>query len=202
MLLKKQEARRESAPEVMEAGRTTRLGVGGRYDMSDGDNATPGRPASPGPGGSSGDNQWLTRSARPTLGAAPWERSRISDVPDDGRRPSPRGAGRRASLRRGDGRRPDRQGVGHPVGRGADAPSRRARTSAARVLGAAPDGRQRHTNPPPRSCRRWRCTTPNYRSSPTRGARRSRPAIRRRAPSSRRIAAATPRWSSGGWPLP
>jgi LCP family protein required for cell wall assembly len=48
--------------------------------MSDGDNATPGRPAFPGPGGHSGDNQWLTRSARPTLGAAPWERSRISEV--------------------------------------------------------------------------------------------------------------------------
>lgn len=51
--------------------------------MSDGDNATPGRPASPGPGGSSGDNQWLTRSARPAPGAAPWERSGISNVPDD-----------------------------------------------------------------------------------------------------------------------
>ncbi|KAA0082459.1 LytR family transcriptional regulator [Mycolicibacterium sp. P9-64] len=51
--------------------------------MSDGDNATPGRPASPGPGGSSGDNQWLTRSARPAPGAAPWERGRSSRTPDD-----------------------------------------------------------------------------------------------------------------------
>jgi LCP family protein required for cell wall assembly len=50
--------------------------------MSDGDNATPGRPGSPGPGDSSGDNQWLTRSARPAPGAAPWERGRTSQVPD------------------------------------------------------------------------------------------------------------------------
>jgi len=50
--------------------------------MSDGDNATPGRPGSPGPGGSSGDSQWLTRSARPAPGAAPWERGRTSQVPD------------------------------------------------------------------------------------------------------------------------
>src|SRR5262245_47637106 len=35
-------------------------------NMSDGDNATPGL---------GGDNQWLTRSARPSLGAAPWERT-------------------------------------------------------------------------------------------------------------------------------
>src|SRR5882757_5949643 len=51
--------------------------------MSDGDNATPGRPASPGPGGPSGDNQWLTRSARPAPGAAPWERNRSSKAPDE-----------------------------------------------------------------------------------------------------------------------
>jgi LCP family protein required for cell wall assembly len=50
--------------------------------MSDGDNATPGRPGSSGPGGPAGDNQWLTRSVRPTPGAAPWERSRISKIPD------------------------------------------------------------------------------------------------------------------------
>lgn len=37
--------------------------------MSDGDNATPGRP-DPAPG----DNDWLTRSGRPAPGAAPWER--------------------------------------------------------------------------------------------------------------------------------
>src|SRR5882757_2505168 len=51
--------------------------------MSDGDNATPGRPASPDPGGPSGDNQWLTRSARPAPGAAPWERNRSSKAPDE-----------------------------------------------------------------------------------------------------------------------
>ncbi|MCV7280597.1 LCP family protein [Mycolicibacterium flavescens] len=38
--------------------------------MSDGDRATPG-PAD----ASDGDNQWLTRSPRPSPGAAPWERS-------------------------------------------------------------------------------------------------------------------------------
>src|SRR3954447_8297994 len=43
--------------------------------MSDGDNATPGRPGSSGRGESGDDNQWLTRSARPMPGAAPWERS-------------------------------------------------------------------------------------------------------------------------------
>jgi LCP family protein required for cell wall assembly len=42
-------------------------------NMSDGDNATPGL---------GGDNQWLTRSARPSLGAAPWERNGNSDAGD------------------------------------------------------------------------------------------------------------------------
>jgi hypothetical protein len=46
--------------------------------MSDGDNATPGLPSSSGPG-AAGDNQWLTRSPRPSPGAAPWERSGNSD---------------------------------------------------------------------------------------------------------------------------
>jgi LCP family protein required for cell wall assembly len=45
--------------------------------MSDGDNATPGLPGAPGPPG--GDNRWLTRSPRPSLGAAPWERNGNSD---------------------------------------------------------------------------------------------------------------------------
>src|SRR3954447_5853353 len=45
--------------------------------MSDGDNATPGLPGAPGPPG--GDNRWLTRSPRPSLGAAPWERNGSSD---------------------------------------------------------------------------------------------------------------------------
>jgi LCP family protein required for cell wall assembly len=52
--------------------------------MSDGDNATPGRPGSSRPGGPGDDNQWLTRSARPKPGAAPWERSRIPIEPDQG----------------------------------------------------------------------------------------------------------------------
>src|ERR1700754_1229372 len=46
--------------------------------MSDGDNATPDRPGSSRPEGLGEGNQWLTRSARPKPGAAPWERSRIS----------------------------------------------------------------------------------------------------------------------------
>jgi LCP family protein required for cell wall assembly len=45
--------------------------------MSDGDNATPGLPGAPGPPG--GDNRWLTRSPRPSHGAAPWERNGNSD---------------------------------------------------------------------------------------------------------------------------
>ncbi|WP_197378669.1 LCP family glycopolymer transferase [Mycolicibacterium mengxianglii] len=40
--------------------------------MSDGDSATPGQHGSSDP---DGDNQWLTRSARPAPGAAPWERA-------------------------------------------------------------------------------------------------------------------------------
>jgi LCP family protein required for cell wall assembly len=40
--------------------------------MSDGDNATPGRRRPDPPGD---DNPWLTRSARPMPGAAPWERA-------------------------------------------------------------------------------------------------------------------------------
>jgi LCP family protein required for cell wall assembly len=45
--------------------------------MSDGDNATPGR-RRPNPPGD--DNPWITRSARPMPGAAPWERA-ASSVP-------------------------------------------------------------------------------------------------------------------------
>jgi len=50
--------------------------------MSDGDNATPGLPGQPGPPDTGGDNQWLTRSPRPSPGAAPWERSGNSDSED------------------------------------------------------------------------------------------------------------------------
>jgi len=50
--------------------------------MSDGDNATPGLPSPPGPPDGAGDNQWLTRSPRPSLGAAPWERSAPSESED------------------------------------------------------------------------------------------------------------------------
>lgn len=50
--------------------------------MSDGDNATPGPPRLPGPPDAGGDNQWLTRSPRPSPGAAPWERSGTSEPED------------------------------------------------------------------------------------------------------------------------
>ena len=49
--------------------------------MSDGDNATPGLPSA-GPPNAGGDNQWLTRSPRPSPGAAPWERHGISESGD------------------------------------------------------------------------------------------------------------------------
>ena len=49
--------------------------------MSDGDNATPGLPGA-GPPDAGGDNQWLTRSPRPSPGAAPWERSGNSESED------------------------------------------------------------------------------------------------------------------------
>src|SRR6185437_13498037 len=47
-------------------------------NMSDGDNATPGLSGA-GPSHIGGDNQWLTRSARPSPGAAPWERNGSSN---------------------------------------------------------------------------------------------------------------------------
>ncbi|MCW2625342.1 LCP family protein [Mycobacterium sp.] len=50
--------------------------------MSDGDNATPGLPSRPGPPDAGGDNAWLTRSPRPSPGAAPWERSGSSESED------------------------------------------------------------------------------------------------------------------------
>jgi LCP family protein required for cell wall assembly len=50
--------------------------------MSDGDSATPGLPGSPGPADPADDNQWLTRTPRPSPGAAPWERSRSSESDD------------------------------------------------------------------------------------------------------------------------
>ena len=51
-------------------------------NMSDGENATPGLPGRHGPPDTGGDNQWLTRSRRPSPGAAPWERSGNSDSED------------------------------------------------------------------------------------------------------------------------
>ncbi len=47
--------------------------------MSDGDNATPGRRRRSDPGD---DNHWLTRTPRPSLGAAPWERGTSSESED------------------------------------------------------------------------------------------------------------------------
>ena len=49
--------------------------------MSDGDNATPGLPDARS-SDAEGENQWLTRSARPSLGAAPWERHGASGPAD------------------------------------------------------------------------------------------------------------------------
>lgn len=50
--------------------------------MSDGDNATPGRRRAPDPAPDhDADNQWLTRTPRRSLGAAPWERSDRHAVP-------------------------------------------------------------------------------------------------------------------------
>ena len=47
--------------------------------MSDGDNATPGRRRRSDP---ADDNHWLTRTPRPSLGAAPWERHTSSESED------------------------------------------------------------------------------------------------------------------------
>src|SRR3954468_2327896 len=51
--------------------------------MSDGDSATPGprgsSSGSHGPSDHDGSNQWLTRSPRPSPGAAPWERHAASE---------------------------------------------------------------------------------------------------------------------------
>ncbi len=54
----------------------------GTRNMSDGDNATPGLPSPSGPSDPDGDNQWLTRSPRPSPGAAPWERSASPESDD------------------------------------------------------------------------------------------------------------------------
>ncbi|WP_102145929.1 LCP family protein [Mycobacterium hubeiense] len=58
--------------------------------MSDGDNATPGRPSPSGPSHAGGDhNPWLTRTPRPSPGAAPWERRPDEpDVPSVDAKPS------------------------------------------------------------------------------------------------------------------
>ena len=50
-------------------------------NMSDGDNATPGLPGA-GSSHTGSSNEWLTRSARPLPGAAPWERTGISGQED------------------------------------------------------------------------------------------------------------------------
>ena len=53
--------------------------------MSDGDNPTPGRHGqggSPAPDGPPDTNQWLTRSARPSPVAAPWERGGADEGED------------------------------------------------------------------------------------------------------------------------
>jgi LCP family protein required for cell wall assembly len=54
--------------------------------MSDGDSATPGRHGqgdSSAPGGSPDAHPWLTRSARPSPGAAPWERAHVAEDDND-----------------------------------------------------------------------------------------------------------------------
>ena len=56
--------------------------------MSDGDNATPGRPRGSGDDESDqGANQWLTRAARPPRAAAPWERLTVSESTPTGAEP-------------------------------------------------------------------------------------------------------------------
>ena len=55
--------------------------------MSDGDNATPGRPRA---SDSNGDNQWLTRNPRASRAAAPWERLSPGE-PDGAETPPPTG---------------------------------------------------------------------------------------------------------------
>ncbi|MDT5016873.1 MAG: hypothetical protein QOD39_3033 [Mycobacterium sp.] len=51
--------------------------------MSDGDSATPGPPDSRGSPSPDGNNQWLTRTPRPSPGAAPWERHGRSEDSED-----------------------------------------------------------------------------------------------------------------------
>ena len=53
--------------------------------MSDGDNATPGLPR---PSDAGGDNHWLTRTPRPSRGAAPWERSAGHEPEDESAEPT------------------------------------------------------------------------------------------------------------------
>ena len=60
--------------------RTLLKGSEAGRDMSDGDNATPGRPRA---SDANGANEWLTRTPRPSQAAAPWERGSAAE-PDDG----------------------------------------------------------------------------------------------------------------------
>src|SRR6476620_9873262 len=75
------EALRTSACNVAHGGEESEAD----RTMSDGDNSTTGRHGQRGssaPDGTSDTNQWLTRSARPSPGAAPWERGRAGDGED------------------------------------------------------------------------------------------------------------------------
>ncbi|HZA10389.1 LCP family protein [Mycobacterium sp.] len=113
--------------------------------MSDGDNATPGQPA---PNGDR-HNPWLTRSPRPSMGAAPWERRSVS-------RSEPAGAFQASDRPR------DEQWSPTPPGRSTDRPpgdgEGRGNHAGTRVLtvadliakvGVNPRPTSHHANPEP-----------------------------------------------------
>jgi LCP family protein required for cell wall assembly len=58
-------------------------------DMSDGDNATPGRPRA---SDFDGENRWVTRTPRPSRAAAPWERHSLNEEADAAKPAEPTGS--------------------------------------------------------------------------------------------------------------
>ena len=128
--------------------------------MSDGDNATPGRPRA---SDSNGANQWLTRSPRPSRAAAPWER-RPAAEPEDDRTSAPTGS------------HTDGVTVADLIAKvtgsaPTDLPSRHAAPEPEPRLRAAPSARRRQPRqlrpPQPRQRTRRTCPTRTPRSSPS-----------------------------------
>ena len=158
--------------------------------MSDGDNATPGRPGA-GPPDAGRRQSMAYPIARPSPGAAPWERDRHPI------RRTPSGRADRQPHRRGHRRRPDRQGARRcraPEERGGPAPSREPEPAPPRATahrGHRGGARRLGTIRPPRSSPSRRA---RLRAAGPGGAAPARPgaAVARRQPAVAGRARVTP----------